>query len=527
MYTPHETKSIAAPTLLEIPVDLITSDPKNRKEHDLAKLKSLAASIEAEGLLQPIVVRETVRDPQVAGAPFQIVAGERRWRVFMLLKRAKIPAIVLVDKDNALVGAARKRLVENLQREDLTPIEEARQFRELTVDHKMTQADVAKLAGCSQPAIANALRLLELPAGVQEIIQAGSLTRAHGVTLCRWAKWPKACVLIAERTAKSGLTTKELEKEDLPFADKLCAAKLAVRIDCSGYSYDGKATYKITDAMKSDPAYFGGGYHTYCLEPEKWAPEKALQDAEFAKKRAVAKKVETGRQSKMSPNEKAARVKKIAENKQNRADVEERLAAAEIRLAKVSDFDASAIRVLAHEAMNAYRGPTEDQLDTAASALGIEIPKKLSFDEPDLLEVMKPVDLVRLVAAAIARAKSDEALKYAGEVPDVLAHLAGKPNGAKSSAGGSTVKVTVNCNGSDNRARAGLAQASATSSPADAARRAAAKHFGCDEDLVVLVCARPGNSSGVYAIYTATKRSAASAALKQRITGKTNKARAS
>jgi ParB family chromosome partitioning protein len=495
---------------MELPLSQILPDPKNRKEHDQEKLRSLAASIIEEGLLQPIVVRELPPKTMEGEPAYMIVAGERRFRAYQFLKYAKIPAIVLASElfprtSIALIGSARKRLVENLQREDLTPIEEARLYRELVIDHKSTQADVAKLAGRSQPAIANALRLLELPALVQQIIQDGQLTRAHGITLVRFAKWPKVCTRIAQLAAKQGTTTKDLEHDDLPFDRTLEREKLVIEIDTSGHSYNGKPTYKIPEAMVKDPAFIDHRWNAYCLEPEKWAPEKARQDAEWAKKQAAQKKAETGRQSKMSPTEKAQRKKKITENKRNRAEVQEQLAAAEMRLAKVSDFDPAAVRVIVYEAGRAYRAPSEEQIGAAASALGISLPPKLNFDGPDGLAALKPADLVRLMAAAIGRAKSDEALKYAGEVPEQVEHLAGKTKAVASGA----IKVTVQSTSSGNVARAGLAQASCTGNATDAARQAAAKHFGCAEERVTLLCTRSGNLQGVAAIYNATKKGGA------------------
>lgn len=435
MNTPSETKSTAAPTLLEIPVGQIMPDPKNRKEHDLAKLRSLADAIGAEGLLQPILVRET--GGRTAGACYQIVAGERRWRAFMLLKREKIPAIVLTDADNALVGAARKRLVENLQREDLTPIEEARQFRELTVDHKMTQADVAKLAGCSQPAIANALRLLELPAAVQQMIQDGALTRAHGVTLVRFAKWRKVCARIAELAIKHQPTTKDLEADPLPFAQVLVREKLAV--SCNPYDWKRSADYVLPRELGKDPAFVKTSSRDFfCLEPEKWAPEKARQDAEFAKKRTAAKKTETSRQSKMSPKQKEERQKLIAGNKRKRAETATRLAEALARLKSTKAIDRITLAVVIEKVLTDFH--YRSRIKDAAAKIGLNLPAGLiavqsyftSISFKKMLELSE-VDLVRLTAATVAIHHAEWAHKSAGGVPEEVERLTGKAKKARAS----------------------------------------------------------------------------------------------
>jgi ParB/RepB/Spo0J family partition protein len=421
--------------MVEISLDLILPDPKNRKEHDPEKLRSLAASIIEEGLLQPIVVRP-FRSPNGA---YMIVAGERRFRACRFLKYAKIPAIVLDGGGVATIGpvqAARKRLVENLQREDLTPIEEARLYRELVIDHKSTQADVAKLAGRSQPAIANALRLLELPAEVQQIIQDGQLTRAHGITLVRFAKWPKVCTRIAQLAAKQGTTTKDLEHEAMPFDRTLAREKLVIEIDTSGNSYDRHLSYKIPQSMLGDPAFIDRRWCTYCLEPEKWAPEKARQDAEHAKKAAEQKKQEKAQGGKMSPKEKADRRKVIAENKRRRAEGTAKLEAAYTRLKATKSMDKVVLAEVVAKVLqdNHYASALKE----AAAKIGMDLPPRLTTDSWfskinwEKLLTLSETDMVRLTAAAIATYHGRQAIAAAYECPNEVKHLAAtKKGGAK------------------------------------------------------------------------------------------------
>jgi ParB family chromosome partitioning protein len=144
-----------------------------REAFQAESLEQLTDSIRRNGLLQPILVR-----PLDGG--YEIIAGERRWRAAIQAGLKRIPAVVQsVTEDKALELA----LVENLQRQDLDAIEEARAFKLLTDRFGLTQEEVASMVGRSRPAVANALRLLKLPADIQELIQSGTLTRGHARAL--------------------------------------------------------------------------------------------------------------------------------------------------------------------------------------------------------------------------------------------------------------------------------------------------------------------------------------------------------
>lgn len=146
-----------------------------RKTFDPESLSSLADSIAANGLIQPIIVR-----PSESSALYSIVAGERRWRAARMAGLSEVP-VVIIDADDR--KAAEYALVENIQREDLNPIEEAEGLKSLIEDYNLTQEQVAKRVGKSRAAIANALRLLELPDEVISLVGHKSLSAGHARAL--------------------------------------------------------------------------------------------------------------------------------------------------------------------------------------------------------------------------------------------------------------------------------------------------------------------------------------------------------
>ena len=182
-----------------------------RKEFEESALQDLADSIAKHGVLQPILVR-----PLPAGG-YQIVAGERRWRASRLAGLDKVPVVVRDMPDSEAMEIA---LIENLQREDLNPMEEAEGYRVLMEQFSMTQDEVASRLGKSRPFIANAVRLLGLPAAIQEEVRAGNLSAGHARTLLAFADPVEQKK--AARLALDGATVRQLErmaktgKADLP-----------------------------------------------------------------------------------------------------------------------------------------------------------------------------------------------------------------------------------------------------------------------------------------------------------------------
>ena len=145
-----------------------------RKHFDQEALEELAASIRQHGLLQPITVR------RLASGYYQIIAGERRWRAARLAGLTEIPAIILEADDRKVMELG---LIENLQREDLNPMEEAAGYRTLVQEYGLTQEEAARQVSRSRPAVANAMRLLSLPQEVQWMVEQGTLSAGHGRAL--------------------------------------------------------------------------------------------------------------------------------------------------------------------------------------------------------------------------------------------------------------------------------------------------------------------------------------------------------
>ena len=171
-----------------------------RKEFDSEALSELADSISQHGVLQPLLLR-----PMMTGG-YRIVAGERRWRAARMAGLTEVPAVIreMSDAEEMLFA-----LIENLQREDLTPLEEARGYRTLIEAQDFTQEEVSQAVGKSRPAITNALRLLNLPEDIQEMLERGEITAGHARTLLSF-KTEEGMRLGAER-AKEGASVRELE----------------------------------------------------------------------------------------------------------------------------------------------------------------------------------------------------------------------------------------------------------------------------------------------------------------------------
>ena len=190
--------------ITELSISMI--DPKSdqpRKTFDKDALEELARSIEENGLLQPILVRE------YGNGRYQIIAGERRFRASKIAGLSEIPAIIL-DRDDRKV--AEISLIENIQRQDLNPIEEAMAFKALANDYGLTQEELSERVGKSRSAIANSTRLLDLPAPVLEMVASGELSAGHGRTLLG-VKNSDNLILLAKRTVELDLSVRQLEEE--------------------------------------------------------------------------------------------------------------------------------------------------------------------------------------------------------------------------------------------------------------------------------------------------------------------------
>ena len=183
----------------KLPIYKVEPNPDQpRRDFDEEELQALADSISEHGIIQPLTVRE------LKSGYYQIIAGERRWRAARLANLSEVPVVVIEADDKKAMELA---LIENLQRQDLNPVEEALGYKSLMEDHGMTQEEAAKRVGKSRPAVTNALRLLNLSDEVLEKVRSGELSAGH---------------------ARAVLTVKS-EKKQLAAAQKIAALGLSVR----------------------------------------------------------------------------------------------------------------------------------------------------------------------------------------------------------------------------------------------------------------------------------------------------------
>jgi ParB family chromosome partitioning protein len=188
--------------LLELDVDLLyPADTQPRKVFREEKMNELAQSIKANGIIQPIVAR---RD----GERFQIIAGERRWRAAQLAGLRKIPCLVREVTDENILEIS---LIENIQREDLNPIEEATAYKRLLDKLSISQEEIAKRVGKDRSSITNSLRLLRLPVEIQQLVEEEKLSMGHARTLLSLESLEKQ-LLLANEIVEKMLSVRETER---------------------------------------------------------------------------------------------------------------------------------------------------------------------------------------------------------------------------------------------------------------------------------------------------------------------------
>lgn len=186
----------------EIPVELIDRNPYQTRSHfGEAEMEELAASITATGVVQPILVRP------LPNGRFQLIAGERRWLASQKAGKTTIPAILKQVSDEMAMEIT---IVENLQRADLNPMEQARAYDRLSRDFKMTQEQMAKRTGKDRASVANFLRLLRLPEAVQQKVESGDLTFGHARALLALES-PEAILKAAQKVAALSMSVRQTE----------------------------------------------------------------------------------------------------------------------------------------------------------------------------------------------------------------------------------------------------------------------------------------------------------------------------
>ncbi|KRG68320.1 ParB/RepB/Spo0J family partition protein [Pseudoxanthomonas dokdonensis] len=178
-----------------------------RMAMDPAKLSELAESIKAQGVIQPVVVRE------LAPGQFEIVAGERRWRASQEAGLSEIPVVVRELDDRTVIAMA---LIENIQREDLNPLEEAQSLQRLINEFALTHAEAASAVGRSRAAVSNLLRLLELPPAIRALLEARRLEMGHARALLTLS--PELASKLASEAAEQGWSVREVEHRAQQFA---------------------------------------------------------------------------------------------------------------------------------------------------------------------------------------------------------------------------------------------------------------------------------------------------------------------
>lgn len=455
-----EAAAAALLPVIRIALSDIVPDPKNRKGHDPVAIASLAETLRVDGQLQPIVVRKLAPREDVkafeddnrghcvvegavgdlkpifvqlptAGVArnyaavyrrggYMIVAGERRWTAAGTLAWETIEARVQDDAKTSL-QSVRARAAENLHREDLSCIEEAEVYQQLAAEG-MSQAEIAAFAGKkSASTISNSLRLLKLPEVVRGLLKDGCLDRAYGVSLCRFAAWPK----IVEHMAKQLLgdehmTQKQFEKEKLPYNYELRRKGLIAEIETPPYTIPA-----------NDPDYFQTySWEAHCFVPEKWAEEKKRQDGVNAAKAAAAaqREAKKGAKSGLSEKELAERRRVIEANKAKKAKTTATWLSASqaIRDGKVPESVLAAWVLGALTSSWGYR-----RIKEGFDRAGVLPPKDVlpgetsyGMQSPETMQKLSGRQLLGVAASIVLARDVEQAIKNAFDCPDSVEDIA-------------------------------------------------------------------------------------------------------
>ena len=204
-----------------LPIYKVEPNPDQpRKDFDPEELENLAESIRVHGLIQPLTVRE------MPTGYYQIIAGERRWRAARLARLSEVPVVIIEADDRKAMELA---LIENLQRQDLNPVEEALGYKSLMEDYGLTQEEAAARVGKSRPAVANALRLLGLNPEVLELVRSGSLTAGHARAIAslksekKQQEAAKKVIALSLSVRQTETLCKNMEKEPAPKKEEVFA----------------------------------------------------------------------------------------------------------------------------------------------------------------------------------------------------------------------------------------------------------------------------------------------------------------
>ena len=231
-----------------LPIHKVEPNPDQpRQDFDPEELQALADSIATHGVVQPLTVRE------LSSGYYQIIAGERRWRAARIAELKEIPAVIIEADDRKVMELA---LIENLQRQDLNPVEEAMGYRTLIEEYNLTQEDTAKQVGKSRPAVANALRLLTLSEKVLEMVRNGTLSAGHARAVLS-LKSVKMQEQAAQKIAALGLSVRQAEllcknmgKEPAPVKEPTLAVDYVAECEKSLSKHLGRGVRIISGKKK-------------------------------------------------------------------------------------------------------------------------------------------------------------------------------------------------------------------------------------------------------------------------------------
>ena len=231
-----------------LPIHKVEPNPSQpRQDFEPEELQSLADSIALHGVVQPLTVRE------LPNGYYQIIAGERRWRAARMAELREIPAVIIEADDRKVMELA---LIENLQRQDLNPVEEATGYQTLMQEYGLTQEDAAKQVGKSRPAVANALRLLNLSDKVLEMLRKGDLTAGHARAILS-LKTQKLQEQAAQKIAALGLSVRQAEllcknmaKEPVPEKEPTLAVDYVAECEKSLSKHLGRGVKIVTGKRK-------------------------------------------------------------------------------------------------------------------------------------------------------------------------------------------------------------------------------------------------------------------------------------
>lgn len=429
--------------VVPLALDRITRNPRNpRKRFDKAALAELAESLKVHGLLEPVIVRPLADDT------YELIAGERRWRAAPLAGLTELAARVVDGIDDR--AALELALVENLQRQDLDPIEEAEGYRALHDVVGLKQAEIAAAVKRGQPAIAKALGLLDLPEDVRELIRTRALTPAHGAALLRFRAFPAVCSAIAQWAVEAHTTSKDLEKD--PFDSYGLRAQLIEKGLVHAFGYR-EPNYEMCASCPWG-ALWSTDYDRYCLKPaharelwrayeqeEKERLQAAIADAQKAGTTLPKlDKLKYGTYEHIFPSScppdctescpcrgqaldyenkvvpictdpkryqslKAAQTRE--QNRQAKERYEQEMAALGAHLGAQTELDRRGLALLVAEALRGSGGSRTSVAKALIAAEGLDLnPKKLTewsldFAQVEKLAALEPAALVRLAVGII------------------------------------------------------------------------------------------------------------------------------